>query len=43
MASQHKLWAVFWIGFCLIVAAAQLGLHDGCVAVCINIATAGGN
>lgn len=45
MTSRDLLWAIFWVcvGISVSTAAVSVGRHDGCLAICTNIATAGAN
>lgn len=43
MTSWHKLCAVFLVCMAAISVAALITRHADCIAVCTNIANAGGN
>lgn len=41
MTSKHKLWAIAFVCVALASIAMHVSKHEGCLAICINNASAG--
>lgn len=43
MTGNQKFYAIFWIAICIAFVGINFARHEGCIAICINNASTGGN